>query len=162
MPNDMSPMRREAPFDLARFLEGETRAWGIFEDRFGRLRRKFHVTIWGEWLEGRLVLTERFVYDDGQREERIWQIAKGPAGRFTAASSDCLGIAEGEMRGDTARMRYAFRLKLKSRALDVSFDDAFYRMDQSHMMNRATVRKWGVTLGAATIFFQKMDRRMAA
>jgi len=33
--------------DLFAYFEGKTQAWGIFEDRFGTLRREFYVDITG-------------------------------------------------------------------------------------------------------------------
>ncbi|MCG8122575.1 MAG: DUF3833 domain-containing protein, partial [Candidatus Thiodiazotropha taylori] len=34
-------------FDLFEFFEGEQQAWGVFIDRFGKLRKRFRVTIVG-------------------------------------------------------------------------------------------------------------------
>ena len=47
------------------YFAGETRAWGLFEDRFGTLRRQFTVDITGTWDGDQLVLDERFRYSDG-------------------------------------------------------------------------------------------------
>jgi hypothetical protein len=33
--------------DLNRNFSGPTRAWGVFQDRFGKVRRRFKVTIDG-------------------------------------------------------------------------------------------------------------------
>ena len=38
---------RTPPLRLEEFFQGETIAWGIFEDRFGNLRRQFRVNITG-------------------------------------------------------------------------------------------------------------------
>ena len=45
MPNDMSPLLGHDTFSLTSFLEGRTRAWGVFEDRFGRVKRRFEVEL---------------------------------------------------------------------------------------------------------------------
>lgn len=161
MANDMSPLRLDRPFDLATFLEGRTTAWGIFEDRFGTLKRRFVVEIEGRWRDGTLVVEEHFTYDDGERETRVWRITRGSGGSFTAENADCIGQAVGRTNGDVASLAYTFRLRLKSRTLVVTFADAFYRMDGARMFNRAVVRKWGITLGVATIFFEKPQSRVA-
>ena len=44
---------------LEEYFAGKTRAWGIFEDRFGTLRRQFTVDIDGRWDGRTLVLDER-------------------------------------------------------------------------------------------------------
>jgi hypothetical protein len=161
MANDMSPLRLDRPFDVATFLEGRTSAWGIFEDRFGRLKRRFVIDIDGQWRDGVLVVTESFTYDDGEREQRVWRIVRGQGGAFTGENADCIGRAQGLTVGEVATFAYAFRLKLKAGTLVVTFADAFYRMDERRMFNRAIVRKWGITLGVATIFFEKPQPRTA-
>jgi hypothetical protein len=40
---------REPRFRIEEYFPGRTRAWGIFQDRFGRLRRQFTVDIDGTW-----------------------------------------------------------------------------------------------------------------
>ncbi len=45
---------------IEEYFLGKTRAWGIFEDRFGRLRRQFTVSIHGRIMDGELVLDEHF------------------------------------------------------------------------------------------------------
>jgi len=59
---------------LEEYFEGETVAYGIFEDRFNKLRRSFKVTITGTVEDDVLTLDERFIYDDGERDTRIWTI----------------------------------------------------------------------------------------
>ena len=36
-------------FVLEKYFHGKTRAWGLFEDRFGNVRRQFVVDINGNW-----------------------------------------------------------------------------------------------------------------
>ena len=38
---------RQPPLDLASFFAGDSVAYGIFEDRFGNLRRQFRVNLTG-------------------------------------------------------------------------------------------------------------------
>jgi len=61
---------------IEEYFAGETRAWGIFEDRFGRLRRQFTVDITGTWDGRELILDERFEYSDGELDRRVWTIEK--------------------------------------------------------------------------------------
>lgn len=155
MPSDIRPIRVATGFDLTSFLEGRTFAWGIFEDRFGRVRRRFTVEMVGRWQEQSFALDERFTYDDGSDETRVWHIE--PSGRdgFTATCNDCVGVARGECHADAIRMRYTFRLKIEGRELHVELDDRIYRIGEDVAINRATMRKWGVRLGEISLFFQR-------
>ena len=62
--------------DLFSFFEGKTVAYGIFEDRFGNLKRQFRVNITGKIENNTLTLDEDFLYDDGEQANRIWKIKK--------------------------------------------------------------------------------------
>ncbi|MDX2258151.1 MAG: DUF3833 family protein [Hyphomicrobiaceae bacterium] len=143
------------PFELTTFLEGRSQAWGVFEDRFGRLRRRFQVELHGFWQDGRFVLEEHFSFDDGLRERKTWVIEPTVAGAFTARAEHVVGTAEGKPDGEVIRMRYQYRLAIGARDVIVTLDDRFYRIDDNHVCNRAAVSKWGVKIGELTIFFRR-------
>ena len=70
---------------LEEYFAGETKAWGIFEDRFGNLRREFKVDIQGTWDGRTLTMVEDFLYADGEVDQRIWRIEKvGDTARFAS------------------------------------------------------------------------------
>jgi Protein of unknown function (DUF3833) len=151
-----SQTRASERFELTSYLNGRTRAWGVFEDRFGRLRRRFEVEMNGQWQGDRFRLDERFVYDTGQIENRTWHIVPGENGRFTATCADCIGEASGVCGTDSVRMSYRFRLQLDRRSVVVDLNDRIYRMGDAIAVNRATMSKWGVTLGELSLFFERV------
>ena len=53
---------------LEKYFLGKTYASGIFEDRFGTVRRQFTVDIEGTFDQNVLYLVEDFVFNDGERE----------------------------------------------------------------------------------------------
>ena len=59
---------------LEKYFLGKTYASGIFEDRFGTVRRQFTVDIEGTFDQNVLYLVEDFVFNDGERETREWII----------------------------------------------------------------------------------------
>ncbi len=155
MATDMSPITEGQIFDLTEFFTGETRAWGVFEDRFGRVRRRFTVLIRGAWAGDTFVMTEDFVYDDGATEHRVWRLRRASACTFLATTEHCIGAAMVHCADATIIMRYKFNLQLKSKSVVVDFDDRIYRIDRRNAMNRATVSKWGIKIGEVTLFFAK-------
>ena len=158
MPQDFVPHSKPEPrlFELTAFLEGRTRAWGVFEDRFGRVRRRLAVDMDGRWDSDVFVLDERFEYDGDTVETRTWRVVPLGAGRFRASCPDCVGEATGECGPDSVRMSYRFRLKLENREIVVAFDDRLYRVGDRMAVNRATMSKWGVKLGELSLFFQRL------
>ncbi|MEZ5922903.1 MAG: DUF3833 family protein [Hyphomicrobiaceae bacterium] len=154
----MAPLKQSDSrlFELTSFLEGRTRAWGVFEDRFGRVRRRLAVHMHGHWRDGVFVLDERFEYDGDAVETRTWLVEPLGEGHFRATCPDCVGEATGACSTDSVRMTYRFRLNLESREVVVSFDDRLYRIGDTMAVNRAKMSKWGVKLGELSLFFQRL------
>lgn len=139
------------------YFQGETKAWGIFQDRFGQVRRRFTVDIVGTWDEenAQLKLIEDFIYDDGQTEQRIWVITKTGDNKYEGYADGVVGIATGESEGNAFNFRYKFDLPMNGKTLRVSFDDWMYLQDNNILFNKATIKKLGITLGDVYIFFDK-------
>ena len=85
---------------LERYFAGNTCAWGIFEDRFGTLRRQFTVDIDGQWDGHTLVLDEHFVYRNGEKDQRVWTIEKLGPNRYKGHANDVIGSATGAANGN--------------------------------------------------------------
>lgn len=143
---------------LEEYFTGKTRAWGIFEDRFGTLRRQFTVDIDGRWNGKTLVLDERFDYRDGETDRRVWTIEKISEHRYEGRADDVIGVAVGEARGNALTWRYSMDLKVGDSTLRVQFDDWMFLQPDDVLINRARVSKWGVELGQVTLFFSKPAR----
>ena len=67
---------KEPKFVLEEYFSGKTRAWGIVRDRFGNIRRQFTVDMTGTWDGETLTLDEKFSYDDGEVDTRVWKIKR--------------------------------------------------------------------------------------
>jgi hypothetical protein len=140
---------------LETFFQGHTRAWGVFQDLFGNLRRRFEVEIDGAWDGDVLTLTEHFTYDDGEREVRVWKIAPTADG-YEGTAEGVHGTARGKRNGPAFGWSYVFDLDLGGFKLPVRFDDRFFRVGQT-LVNRAKVSKFGIPLGEAMICFRRAD-----
>jgi len=154
MPNDISPSLPE-PLEITSFLAGRTLAWGIFEDRFGRVQRRFSVEMEGRWKGSEFHLEEAFLYDTGEREKKTWRITPLAAGRFAGTSDDCVGTALGRATDGSIVMTYRYRLRIEGREITVDFNDRIYRVAPDAAVNRAVMSKWGIVLGSTSIVFLK-------
>ena len=149
---------RQPPLDLAAFFAGDSVAYGIFEDRFGNLRRQFRVNMTGTVEGDTLTLEEDFLYDDGERADRTWVIrrtgveADGSL-RYEGAAADVSGTASGRVAGNTLNWEYDVVLEMSGRSVEVHFDDWIYRQDEDVAINRAFISKFGVEIGSVTIVF---------
>jgi hypothetical protein len=140
---------------IEEFFLGKTYASGIFEDRFGTVRREIEFDIDGsrdgEWL----VLDERIAYDDGEREMRMWRIRATGDGLYEGLCPDVLGTAIGRRSGSTIRWRYRFNLKVGRRQVLVDFDERMFLRPGGIALDRSYLSKWGVRLGAVTVCYRK-------
>jgi hypothetical protein len=144
-----------ASFRLEDFFPGRSQAYGIFQDRFGRPRRQLRADIEGTIEDGILTLDERFTFDDGAKEKRIWKIEPQGGGHYRATANGVIGVAIGEPASAALRWRYTFALDIGSRTLAVQFDDWMCRQSETVLINRAVVKKWGVRIGDLTLVFIK-------
>ena len=141
--------------DLFGYFQGETRAWGIFQDRSGKLQRQFTVAIKGEVEDDQLTLTEDFVYADGETQQRIWRIRRVDQHRYEGRADDVVGTATGLAYGQALNWRYTLRLPYKGSEINVALDDWMFLQPDDVLVNRATISKFGFKVGEVTIFFAK-------
>ncbi|NJO33831.1 MAG: DUF3833 domain-containing protein [Rhodospirillales bacterium] len=149
-------------FLLEDYFLGRTRAWGIFEDRFGDLRRQFVVDIDGSWQGNTFILHEKFAYSDGETDERTWKIRKTAGNRYEGTAGDVVGTAQGIAAGNALNWRYDLDLKVGNRTWRVHFDDWMFLQPDGILMNRARVTKWGIAVGELTVIFQRWPREGSA
>jgi len=140
---------------LEDYFLGKVRAWGIFQDRSGKLRRQFTVDIDGRLEQGELVLTEDFVYADGERSQRVWRIRRIDEHRYEGRAADVEGVAVGLAYGQALNWRYDLNLKVGEDTYKVHFDDWMFLHEDGVLVNRAAMSKFGIHLGDVTLFFQR-------
>lgn len=156
--NSMKPQdfkEGEPKLSLFDYFEGKTSAWGIFEDRFGNVRRQFQVDIEGRVDGNEMILDERFQYNDGETDRRIWRIRKTGDLTYEGEADDVIGIAKGEVQGNALNWRYDLNLKVGDSTYKVHFDDWMFLQSGGVMVNRARLSKWGFDIGEVTLFFTK-------
>ncbi len=141
--------------DIFEYFSGESRAWGLFEDRFGKVRRQFTVDIRGRVSDDTLVLEEDFLYDDGERARRVWTITRTAENTFSGRAGDVVGEAIGIASGNALNWTYQMNLKVGDGTWRVAFDDWMFLQPDGVLMNRARVKRFGIEIGWVTLFFKK-------
>jgi len=141
--------------DLRSYFNGTLSAYGIFTDRSGAVVKRFTVLMECSWTGNEGVLDETFSYSDGSTQKRIWRLTQGADGRYTGRADDVVGQAQGQVRGNAFHWTYTLALPVDGRVIDVQFDDWMYLMADGVMLNKASMRKWGVYLGEVTLAFTK-------
>ena len=103
----------------------------------------------------KLILDERFVYSDGERQRRVWTLTPDGPARWRGTAGDVIGEARGELAGNALRWQYRLLLPVDDTTYEVDFDDWMYLMDEDTLINRSSMLKLGVELGQVTLFFRR-------
>lgn len=137
-------------------LTGTHKAYGQFIDRFGTMRRQFTVDITGTWSETdqALTLNEKFLYLDGEKDEREWVFTKQDTHTYSGVANDIDETVTAKVYGNAFNMKYTYPLKMDSGTMNVTFDDWIWLQPQDGVLiNRTIVSKWGIKLGELLITF---------
>ncbi|MGB1353654.1 MAG: DUF3833 domain-containing protein, partial [Glaciecola sp.] len=154
---DGSDYEQQAPqFDLVEFFDGSVMAWGIVQNRSGEVVQRFIVDIEGSVQDDVLVLDETFEYIVGEGvTKRVWRLTQNPDGSFTGLAGDIAGEATGKPHGNAFNFVYEIDLEVDGTSYRVAFDDWFFAMDESTLMNRSYIKKFGIVMADVTIFMQR-------
>jgi hypothetical protein len=141
--------------DVARYFAGTTDAWGMFQKRSGEVVKRFHVTITGTGDDRNFTLDERFRYDDGTTEQRVWRLTRAADGSWIGRAGDVRGDALGQVAGNALRWQYTLMLPVDGTTYAMQMDDWMLLIDDCTMINRASMSKLGVEVGQVTLTFRR-------
>lgn len=109
---EVTEYRQQQPaLDIFHYFQGRTEAWGMVQDRSGKQLRRFHVAIDGDVVGDTLTLHERFVYDDGEKQQRVWRIRRTGDNRYQGTAGDIEGVASGRAAGNAFHWRYSMNVE---------------------------------------------------
>ena len=137
------------------YFNGTLDAWGMFQDRSGKVVKRFTVVIDCKWQGDTGTLDEHFIYADGSTQQRIWTIKKTGDNTYIGSAADIVGEAIGHTGGNTLHWAYVLALPVDGRVINVTLDDWMILMNDKIMLNHAVMSKYGIKLGDITLSFSK-------
>lgn len=153
---DVSVYKEEKPtLKIQEYLNGNVEAWGIVEDYSGTVVSRFHVKMVGKWKGKTGTLSEEFTYSDGAKQERLWNLELLENGEFKGTAADVIGEMRGKTAGNAAAMQYVLKLPVKGAEYTFKLDDRLYLLNDTYLINRAKMKKFGITVAELTLFFKK-------
>lgn len=147
--------RTTPAFDLKSFFSGNVTAHGIVQDYSNKLTRRFCVDIIGTWVGNNGQLHETFYYADGEEQVRIWKLNIAENGLVTGTAGDVIGTASGRAEGTAFNWQYTLRVPIGDSEYDFAIDDWMFMLDETKLMNRSYMRKFGITVANISIYFDK-------
>lgn len=144
-------------FALEEYFTGQLSAHGIVQDRAGKVLRRFSVDMRGTWQGSKGTLEEDFLYDDGEKQRRVWHIEKTAAGHYTGTADDVVVPAKGQTQGFALNWRYTLAVPVAGKVWNIAFNDWMYQLDEKRVINRAQMSKLGVKVGEVTLWIERKD-----
>ena len=155
---DMSPeeyKNTEPKIKIEEYFLSDVKAWGIFQDRSGKVKRQFTAKMNGSFDGQDFILNEDFSWNDGEKQHRRWTIKKTGDHNYEGTAADVVGVAKGVSYGSAFKFEYNLLIPYKNKKIKVRFDDWIFKQDDKVAINRAIVTKFGFKVGELTVFFVK-------
>ncbi len=141
--------------DIGEYFAGQTRAWGLVQNYRGEVQRRFTVEIEGDYDGDTLVLDEHFLYDDGETDRRVWTFERRDNGLWVGSANDVEGPVEAHQAGHAFNMTYRLPVEVSGREITFTMDDWMYLQPDDRLINRTSMKKFGLTLAEITIVFER-------
>ena len=137
------------------YLAGNVKAWGILQNRSGKVTRQFSADLNGKWDGKQLILDEKFIWNDGEIQTRQWKIDKIDEHNYEGTAGDVVGKAKGYSYGPTFKFEYILLVPVKGKQMKITFDDWIFKQDERVAINRAIMTKFGIKVAELTVMFVK-------
>jgi hypothetical protein len=146
---------KEPRLIIENYLSGNVKAWGVLQNRSGKVTRQFSADLNGKWDGKQLILDEKFNWDDGEIQTRQWQITKIDENNYEGTAGDVVGKAKGYSYGPAFKFEYVLLVPVKGKEMKITFDDWIFKQDERVAINRATMTKFGFKVAELTVVFVK-------
>ena len=95
------------------YMSGNVKAWGILQNRSGKVTRQFSADLNGKWDGEQLILDEKFNWTDGEVQTRQWKIKKIDNHNYEGTAGDVVGVAKGYSYGPAFKFEYVLLVPVK-------------------------------------------------
>lgn len=139
------------------FFNGNLVAHGVVKDRAGKVIRYFTANIKGTWenkQEGKL--EESFLFNDGEKQSRVWKMKKTGPNEYIATAGDVIGEAKIQTSGNGMFLNYVLRIPYNDSTLDITVDDRMYLVDEKVVLNESKLSKFGFDVGSMMLVIEQV------
>lgn len=141
------------------FFNGLLTAHGVVKDRSGKVIRYFNAEIQAYWEGSVGTLKEDFVFDDGEKQQRIWTLMNQDQGQYVGTANDVVGDAKGEVSGNTMFMQYMLEVPYGDSMITLAIDDRMYLVDNYTLINESKMSKLGFEVGEIILVILKQPKQ---
>jgi hypothetical protein len=149
--SDMKPT-----FTLEDYFQGRLMAHGVVKNRSGKVIRYFNATIDASWdANGVGTLDEHFVFNDGEKQQRVWTLKPDGTRQHSGTAGDVIGAADINAAGNAVFLSYVLRIPYNDDTLDITVDDRMYRVSDSIVLNESRLLKLGIEVGSILLVIER-------
>jgi hypothetical protein len=141
---------------LEQFFDGKLVAKGAVYDGSGLLLRRFTADIVATWDGDKGRLDEVFLWSDGEKQLRTWELAKSGPDAFRGTATDVVGTAFGRGAGNAFNWRYKLRIDTGHSEIDLRMDDWMYLIDERTLLNKTAMTFFGFDVGEVVLVIEKV------
>ncbi len=144
-------------FELREHLKGPILCEGVIYGPTGRVSSRFVADMNARWDGNVGVMTEKFRYDNGETQDRAWQLTLGNDGSIKAEAEDVVGTGTGQQTGAGVQLKYRIRLPEKSGGHVLDATDWMYVVGNGTIINRSQFRKYGIKVAELVATMRRKD-----
>jgi len=135
-----------------KYFNGELTAYGIVKDRSGKIIRSFKGDLVGSWDKNGIgTLDESFVYNDGEKQKRIWTLTPNGKNSYLGTAGDIVGEAQMKNNGNTVMIDYTMRVSYGDSTIDINVKDWLHLQEDGVIINHSKMKKFGFEVGELVI-----------
>jgi hypothetical protein len=147
--------QRTPALELESFFNGELTAHGIVKNRSGKVVRYFNADIEAYWDEGVGTLEEDFIFDDGEKQRRVWKLVRQPDGSYIGTAGDVVGEGRAEVAGNSMFLDYILEVAYGDGSIDLAIDDRMYLVQPDILINESVMTKFGLRVGEIVLVIKR-------
>lgn len=134
------------------YFNGPMTAYGMVKDRSGKIIKTFKGKLIGSWDENGVgTLDEKFVYDNGETQTRVWTLKPTGKKTFIGTAGDIVGEASMIANGNTVMIDYVMRVPYNDTTIDISVKDWLHLQEDGVILNHSKMKKFGFEVGELVI-----------
>ncbi|MFT4519952.1 MAG: hypothetical protein ACI9JM_002352 [Halioglobus sp.] len=133
------------------FFVGQLTAHGVVKNRSGLVIRTFNANIEASWKAEVGTLVEDFIFDDGEKQQRVWTLTPDGNGSYVGTANDVIGYSYLRSAGNSLFLNYVLRIPYGDSTLDIHVDDRMYLVAPNILINESSMSKLGLQVGSITL-----------
>ncbi len=137
------------------FFNGQLTAHGVVKNRAGEVVRYFNAEMTGHWTDSVGTLEEDFVFDDGEKQRRVWTLIRRDDRRYIGTAGDVIGEAKGAIAGNSMFLDYVLEIPYGDGTIHLSIDDRMYLVNPTTIVNESVMTKFGLRVGEVLLVIRK-------